>query len=226
MDYQEDAELAAVIKGRTTRYGAPAGLQERIGAALQAAEAPAATTAAKPRWQKWLPMAAAFACGMIAAVGINFFHFSQFPGEEDELLTQEVVASHVRSLMGSHLADVASSDQHTVKPWFAGKLDFSPPVADLAADGFALTGGRLDYIGQRPVAALIYRHRGHWINVFVWPSPGATAHGGGAPGAPISRQGFNLIGWRQGEMQFRAISDINAADLSGFAKLLQERNAQ
>jgi anti-sigma factor RsiW len=136
----------------------------------------------------------------------------------DAILTQELVASHVRSqMLPSHRFDVESTDAHTVKPWFEGKLDFAPPVKDLTNQGFPLVGGRLDYLHNRPVAALVYQCRKHLINLFVWPSsPGDEA----AP-PTATRQGFHLIRWTQSGMTFWAISDLNERELQEFANLIQ-----
>jgi anti-sigma factor RsiW len=132
-----------------------------------------------------------------------------------------VVSDHVRSLMANHLFDVQSTDSHTVKPWFLGKLDFSPPVVDLASIEFPLVGGRLDYVGGRPVAALVYQRHKHTINVFVSPE--------GDDGDDPSRQdlvstirGFNVRHWIHNRMSFWAVSDLNSAELGEFVKALQE----
>jgi anti-sigma factor RsiW len=221
MDPHQDSALDALVKAKATRYEAPAKLRDRIGAALQRSDTtPAVRQRAMrwPAWPQWLNVGVAFACGVIASVVV--IQLSPMPDDQDRL-AQEVVSGHVRSLMVAHLADVASTDQHTVKPWFTGKLDFSPPVYDLANDGFPLAGGRLDYIERRPVAALVYRHRQHTINVFVWPSAGDLSR----ERKPLSRQGFNLAGWKDSGMQFWAVSDVSPEELQTFVQLLRKQIA-
>jgi anti-sigma factor RsiW len=133
------------------------------------------------------------------------------------VIADEVVSNHVRSLMANHLFDVQSTDLHTVKPWFLGKLDFSPPVVDLASIGFPLLGGRLDYVGGRPVAALVYQRQKHTINVFISPEGDDPF----ARDVVLTVRGFNLRHWIHNGMSFWTVSDLNSAELSEFAKTLQ-----
>jgi anti-sigma factor RsiW len=149
--------------------------------------------------------------------------------EADQFLATQLIASHVRSLMANHLTDVASSDQHTVKPWLDAKLDFAPPVVDLSSEGFPLVGGRLDYLANRPVAALVYQRRKHFINLFVWPAEtGAdttTRSAGNKQRSltlkAISRQGYHLLHWLDSEFNYWAISDISAEELQEFEQLFE-----
>jgi anti-sigma factor RsiW len=135
-----------------------------------------------------------------------------------DLIADEAIASHIRSLQPGHLMDVQSTDQHTVKPWFDGKLDFSPPVTDFSDQGFPLIGGRLDYIGNRNVAALVYQRRKHLISVFVWPE----SSGGNSASLESQRflNGYNFLGWWHGGDYFCAVSDVNIGDLRQLKELL------
>jgi anti-sigma factor RsiW len=160
----------------------------------------------------WAATAAALILGLAGGWQLATRHVSWGDGSR---LAAEVVASHVRSLQGTHLTDVASSEHHTVKPWFAGKLDFSPPVPDFTIEGFPLIGGRLDYLGERQVAALVYGRRQHVINLFVWPSRDANA----LPAA-ASRRGYDVMHGAAGGMTYWAISDLNETELSQFAQLV------
>ena len=135
---------------------------------------------------------------------------------ETSRLEQEVLAAHVRSLLQDSPIQVASSDAHTVKPWFAGRVDFSPEVKDLAAEGFPLLGGRLDYVGGRRVGAVVYKRRLHAIDVFIWPS---ASSGDTAPSL-VTRNGYNLLAWTRAGVAYWAVSDLNAGDLRQLQSLL------
>jgi len=133
----------------------------------------------------------------------------------ESVTSAEVIDAHIRSLQAGHLTDVASTDQHTVKPWFDGRLDFIPPVHDFTDEGFPLIGGRLDVLGERNVAALVYGRRKHFINVFVWP----TKESDTPIHPPGSRQGYQWVHWRHQGMEFCAVSDVSAQDLHELAQL-------
>jgi anti-sigma factor RsiW len=167
--------------------------------------------------RRWLAAAAAVAV-LLAGAGRVAWIAGEASARND-VQAEEVLASHVRSLIGTHLTDVASTDQHTVKPWFDGRLDFAPPVYDLADQGFPLAGGRLDYIGGHPAAAMVYARRKHWINLFVWPVDGATQS---AP-AWQARRGYHMAQWDAGGMRHWAVSDVNEGELQTFVHLLRER---
>lgn len=211
--YAEHGSLKRALGAGELSYKAPPELQQRIRFALRSeakSEKPAPTV---PR--RWFTAAAGLA---IAALALLFvLPFVPNRGADD-LVAREVLAGHIRSLMADHLADVPSSDQHTVKPWFDGKLDFAPPVEDLAAEGFPLVGGRLDYIDNRPVAALVYQRHKHFINVFIWPAGtrGETA------AKVAGRQGYDLFRWTKGGMTFWAVSDLEKSELKKFVDLLQK----
>jgi anti-sigma factor RsiW len=161
------------------------------------------------RWRPWWASPLGYGLSLSAAA-LLFFTF--LPRESD--ITQQIVGGHIRALQPGHLEDVASSDQHTVKPWFDGRIDFAPPVKDLAADRFPLRGGRLDYVGGRPVAALVYQRDKHLIDLYVWPAAGDSAH------LPTSsqRQGYNVVHWAQDGMNLWAVSDLEAGQLREFAE--------
>jgi anti-sigma factor RsiW len=205
------------LKDESLRFEAPAELKEKIRRVVHAATARAETYPAR---RKPFFRAIRFAIPLAAAAMLALFIVPRLIGPGgDEILAREVVASHVRSMMASHLMDVASTDQHTVKPWFNGKLDFSPPVTDFAKDGFPLIGGRLDYIDNRPVAALVYQHGKHMINVFMWPVAGVRT---GAERVE-TQQGYNVHRMIVGGMNCWIVSDLNQQELKRFGELLRSR---
>jgi anti-sigma factor RsiW len=201
--------LREAIGAADLRFRPPARMTQRLR--LASAGEPAAV---RPPWRR-LQAVAALLLVAVASWGLG----RVWPPRSAPDLTDEIVAGHVRSLLAGHPADVASTDRHTVKPWFAGKLDYSPNVVDLADRGFPLVGGRLDYLGHHPVAALVYRADRHLINVFTWP--GAYDPDGSGPGlTAASRQGFHVLHWSRGGMTYWAVSDVSEDRLRRLADLL------
>jgi anti-sigma factor RsiW len=211
---REHTALKSALTHESLYHKAPDSLRMNIRRSVRQIEAD--DEAKPPRrvwpWQ-WISAAAMTAAGILL---IALFFWPRTTS--DDLLAKEVVSGHVRSMMvNSHLTDVLSSDQHTVKPWFDGKLDFAPPVVDLASNGFPLVGGRLDYLGDRPVAALVYQRRQHIINLFIFPSGGSSD----AADQISGRQGYNIVHWNRSGMSFWAVSDVNLNDLQEFAREIQ-----
>jgi len=210
-NYESLRGLQSSLRDNSLRFEPPANLEKRLRSALRREKEPQSFVF---RW-RWAVAAVSLFAAVVIIWTVATVASRQSP---DDVLAQEVVASHVRSLMADHLADVPSTNQHTVKPWFDGKLDFSPTVKDLSQQGFTLYGGRLDYIGNRPVAALVYQRRQHSINVFVWPTTEAPVKNEKAS----ERQGYNVIRWSNAGMTYWAVSDLNLAELQQFVQLLKE----
>jgi anti-sigma factor RsiW len=201
--------LKEALKQDALFFAAPKELRRKIKGELYS------QLSTKSRWGFWswnwltaTTTSVAFAClALLLTVTLTG------PSAQQQF-AREIVSSHIRSLMASHIMDVVSTDQHTVKPWFNGKLDFSPPVKDLAVQGFPLIGGRLDYLGGRDVAALVFQRNKHLINLFIWP---VTATGSEpVPLMPIN--GYNLIHWSEANMTFWAVSDLNGKELMEFVQ--------
>ena len=205
--------LRAAIQNSSLYFETPPDLAKRVQSSLRGASEANRSVGLNRR--SLLAVAASLA--LVSAAGWGLTRVLSVRAA-DEFLTQELVASHVRSeMLPGHLFDVASSDAHTVKPWFEGKLDFSPPVKDLVTEGFPLTGGRLDYLHGRAVAALVYQRRKHTINLFIWPS----SPGDEAVSKSATRQGFHILEWTKSGMTFCAVSDLNENELQEFVLLIQ-----
>jgi mycothiol system anti-sigma-R factor len=232
--YEVETAMAHAISRGAPYYKAPAELRQRIQSSLRdavgvrdsrgsARENHALLTS--PRVERrlvlpeipwnWLALAAAI---ILAAIIASSLLPRLRPPTSDQFLATQLIASHVRSLMADHLTDVASSDQHTVKPWLDVKLDFAAPVVDLSGGGFPLIGGRLDYLDNHSVAALVYQRRKHFINLFIWPTTPADSKEQNT----VTRQGYNLLHWIEGDFTYWAVSDVNITELQTFKRSFEQ----
>lgn len=200
--------LVALVVEAGARQPPPTAWRDRAFAFLPDEVAPRVARRSAP----WL---AGGALAAIAASLIFLVFTPMFAADID----REIVEGHVRSLQVQHLVDITTSDRHVVKPWFNGKLDFAPPVVDLAADGFPLVGGRLDYLDRRTVAALVFRRRAHFINLYIWPGEGPRG------GVTRREDGYSLIHWGASGLQFWAVSDVDPRELARFQALFIARTA-
>jgi anti-sigma factor RsiW len=200
--------LSARLRSELPRHAAPPALRRSLEARLAPRR--------RPRFRFGFAPALGFGAGAALAAGLALVLLPR--GGED--LTDQLVAGHIRALQPGHLTDVVSSDQHTVKPWFDGRLDYAPPVRDFAASGFPLVGGRLDYLAGRPVAVLVYGRDRHLIDLYVWPAGSTPALSAAAPSTAV-RNGYNVVSWTAEGMNFRAVSDLEMSELETFARLLR-----
>lgn len=205
--------LSGALQDEALYLRAPAGLHGRVHAALEKGVVPETSSRQRSPYgvKYWLPIAASL---LIVIATLAFYSLKTRPS--GQLVAQEVVTDHIRSLLANHLVDVPSSDQHTVKPWFTGKLDFAPSVKDLTGQGFILVGGRLDYLDHRNVAALVFHRRQHTINLFIWP-----VNQSDTPIEVSTRQGFNIAHFTRSGLTYWAVSDLNSSELRQFIQLQQ-----
>jgi len=200
-------ELREALTSDAPAYRAPVRLRRNVRAALRRE-----AKESKVSWP-WMVFAAGATCAVL------FFAVALFQTARTNRnsIADQVIGNHVRSLLATHLVDVASSDQHTVKPWFDGKIDFAPTVRDLSSDGFPLAGGRLDYLDGKTVVALVYHRNKHPINLFIAPAAGSRD----TTPELINRRGFNVCHWVRSEMEYWAVSDLNPTELRQLADLLE-----
>jgi mycothiol system anti-sigma-R factor len=221
-ELEEQENLRSAIHRAGLRERAPEKIRQNLQAAISGASTATepvktvtpirAKSSIRPTW--WLTLAAAAV--FVIVLGSRFLpNLTQVRGGDE--MTAAIVDAHLRSLQPGHLEDVISTDQHTVKPWFDGRIDFAPPVHDFVSDGFPLQGGRLDVVRGKTVAVLVYGRRKHIINVFIWPTSeqDTTPQQG-------SQLGYNWVDWRKGGMELVAISDVSAPDLTALQKLIAQ----
>jgi len=211
--------LRAGLRDDALYHPAPARLERQIRAALRDARRVEGRTRYGSARYVWAGTAAAAAALVLVMIAVN--GVPPFTARGSDFDAREVVDDHLRSLADNHLTDVLSSNQHTVKPWFDGRLDFTPPVQDFVNQGFPLIGGRLDYLNNRPVAAVIYRRRLHIINLFIAPAEHT------ADTSPQSRveDGYNIVHWTKSGLSYWAVSSVSAGELETFAQLVSAKTA-
>ena len=211
-------DLSTGIKEGADYHRAPQHLRDRVSQSMRATPGVMDSLAAvvPVKWRAWSLVTAGALLIALLASGATFWWLGS---AADRQLTEEVLASHVRSVLGNRLIDVASSDQHTVKPWLSGRLNFSPPVSDFVAQGFELVGARVDYIDGQMVAAMVYRRRQHVIDVYVWP----TTFDRGL--RTDMRRGFNLQHFSNAGMNYWLVSDLNPAEMSELTRLLEVQSS-
>jgi anti-sigma factor RsiW len=209
---REELERLDAVKGllatEGVRHGAPDALVARIEALPEIAE--------KPVRRNWLP--GWLAPGAVGAIAATLAMVTLVPPSSQSVLDEQLVSSHVRSLQPGHLIDVQTTNQHIVKPWFNGRIDFAPPVPELADGGFPLAGGRLDSIDGKTVAAIVYHRRLHTVNLYVWPAKGSAQRS-------FVKDGFAVTEWGGNGLRFAAVSDIPASDLEQFRRLFVARTS-
>jgi anti-sigma factor RsiW len=206
--------LKKALKQDEVYFTAPAALRQRIKAELPA---PTRPVPQRPGWSwNWLTAAMSGVAAVCLALLLTVVMTRP---SSDQSPTYEIVSDHIRSLIPGHLMDVVSTDQHTVKPWFSGKVDYSPPVKDLAAEGFPLVGGRLDYLDGHSAAALVYMRQKHIINLLIWPSSAPAQ----VPRQAATYKGYHLVNWAESGMSFWAVSDLNQKELLEFAEAFRSK---
>jgi anti-sigma factor RsiW len=208
---EELETMRTALRTKLTYHRASPTLAARIGTMLPADAPPVV------RREFRFPALGFAGSGLAGAVAGVVLTFLLIGRPISNPVMSAAIDAHVRSLMAGHLMDVQTSDQHTVKPWLSAHVDLSPPVQDLAAEGFPLVGGRMDYVDGHPAAVVVYRHARHVINLFAWAAPGKPDT------APVSssQQGFNTVSWRKDGMEFYAVSDVEAGQLEDFVKLVR-----
>jgi anti-sigma factor RsiW len=220
----DDKQLSELIKGHATRHAAPESLRAGLRAQLAVADASRRPVDARgqriPLWSRFWGNAALRGGSLGFALGVLCMALA-LPVAQDlvrnESLDADLVTSHVRAMKMGPLLEVASTDRHTVKPWFQGRLDFAPPVIDLDDSGFPLKGGRIEHVRGNVVAALVYASDLHVIDLYVWPSNDTAAP------ATLTRRGFSVVSWAEGSMQYWAVSDLERAKLERFAQAWRQR---
>jgi anti-sigma factor RsiW len=221
-EYQETLTTVRTLREGLVRHQAPDVLRARVRAAIREERSSQTAVLRRSPPVAWRAAAAVAAGVLIAAVSSSLTVLATRGAARGTTIPDEIVASHIRSLMPDHLTDVPSSDQHNVKPWFNGRLDYSPTVPRLDTAGFTLIGGRLDYVGGRPVAAVVYGRRQHVINVFSWPSDPARET---ELSALHVRHGYNALRWAHDGVQYWAVSDLNGEELRHFAEMVRGRSS-